>query len=120
MARFHGNVGFSIHKDDQETGIAGDQVIERPYYGTVTENSRRWQGSDTTVDDLIMGNQIVITGNDYAFRHQSAISYVTLMGVRWKVTGMRVNPPKITLTLGGVYNGPIPNGAAGQAAGHCS
>ena len=113
MARFHGLVGFRDFLDDQETGQARDLVIECPYYGRVIEHSRRWQTSDMAANDLTLGNQIAITGNDYAFRHMSAITHVQYMGCRWKVTNVRVKPPELILTLGGVYNGPIPDGSAG-------
>ena len=106
MARFHGPVGFKISDDDQETGLAPDLVVEKSYFGRVIEHSRRWQSSDMVTDDLTLGNQIAITANDYAFRHASAISYIGYMGGLWKVTSIKVKPPEIILTLGGVYNGP--------------
>lgn len=109
MARFHDKVGFRIFNDDQETGIVQDLVIEKPYYGRVIEHSRRWQTSDMATDDLTLGNQIAITANDYAFKHASAITHICYMGGRWKVTSIRVKPPEIILTLGGVYNGPNPS-----------
>ena len=106
MARFYGPVGFKISEDDQETGLSGDLVVEKSYFGRVIEHSRRWQSSDMVTDDLMLGNQIAITANDYAFQHASAISYVRYMGGLWKVTSIKVKPPEIILTLGGVYNGP--------------
>lgn len=106
MARFYGPVGFRISEDDQETGRARDLVVERSYFGRVIEHSRRWQSSDMVTDDLKLGNQIAITANDYAFEHASAISYIGYMNGWWTVTAIKVKPPEIILTLGGVYNGP--------------
>lgn len=108
MARFHGAVGFVIPIDDQETGVIRDQVVEKTYFGRVIEHNRRWQTSDTVTDDLTIANQIAITATDYAFRYASAIGYVCYMQNRWKVTNVRVKGPELILTLGGVYNGPIP------------
>lgn len=107
MARFHGAVGFSIVNDDQDTGIAGSTIVEKPYFGRVLEHTRRWAGEENGATDLTLGNQIAITANDFAFQHASAIRYVYYMGSNWQVTGMRVKRPEIILTLGGVYNGPI-------------
>lgn len=108
MARYHGAVGFRIFQDDQETGIAGDRVVERTYYGKVREHTRRWQSSDVVTNDLVLANQIAITANDYAFQHASAICYICYMRQRWSVTSVRVQGPELILTLGGIYNGPIP------------
>ena len=105
MAKFHGRVGFVTHIDDQETGVVREEAMEKTYFGKVLEHSRRWQGSDMVTDDLQLGNQISITGNDYAFRYASAIAYCEYMGCFWKVTGIKVKRPEIILTLGGVYNG---------------
>lgn len=116
MARFHGKVGFLICEDDQETGIVRNRAVEKPFYGKVMEHSRRWQTSDVVTEDLTLGNQIAITATDYAFRHASAIVYICYMGQRWKVTAIRVKGPEIILTMGGVYNGEIPEGFANAAA----
>lgn len=115
MARFHGAVGFRIVTDNQETGMVENTVVERTYYGKVLEHTRRWQSSDVVTDDLVLANQIAITANDYAFEHSTAIAYVYYMNGRWKVTSMRVKGPELILSLGGVYNGPIPDETAGGA-----
>ena len=107
MAKFHDKVGFLIPMDDQRTGVAFNRPVERSYYGKVLEHSRRWETSDSSVNDnLTISNQIAITANDYAFKYASAIAYVRWMGGYWKVSSLRVKPPEIILTLGGVWNGP--------------
>ena len=112
MARFHGKVGFVIHHDNQETGIAEEQVVEKTYFGKVQEHSRRWQSSDMVTDDLQLGNRIAITANDFAYKYASAICYCEWMGGLWNVTGIQVKRPEIILTLGGVYNGERPSGSS--------
>ena len=114
MARFHGKVGFVIFTDNQETGIAEEQVVERTFFGRVIEHSRRWQSSDMVTDDLQLSNQIAITANDFAYKHASAIRYCQFMGDLWKVESIRVKRPEIILSLGGVYNGARPAEPAGN------
>ena len=116
MARFHGKVGFLIVNDDQSTGIIGEEVVEKTYFGKIEEHSRRWQSSDMATDDLQLGNRIAIVANDFAYKHATAICYCEFMGGLWKVTGIQVKRPEIILTLGGVYNGKRANRAAGNAA----
>ena len=107
MAQFHDKVGFLIEEDNQETGIPSRMTVEKPYYGRIIEPGRRFQSAENGAEDLILGNQIAITANDYAFRHSSSITHVHYMGARWKVTAIRIKVPEIILTLGGVYNGPV-------------
>ena len=108
MARFHDKVGFLIPQDNQETGISQPKAVEKSYYGKVLEHTRRWESTEHVNDDLTVANQIAITANDYSFRYMSCIAYVRWMSSRWKVTSIRVKPPEIILTLGGVWNGPTP------------
>ena len=117
MARYHGKVGFVIYGDDQVTGIADEQAVERTFYGTVLEHSRRWQTSDMVTDDLKLSNQISITADDFSYKHASSIRYCEFMGQLWTVTDIRIKRPRIILTLGGVYNGARPANPAGSTAG---
>ncbi len=114
MARFHDKVGFLIPRDNQETGIADNVPVEKPYYGKILEHSRGWETGDNVNDDLRVSNQISITANDFAFRYMSSIGYVRWKGAYWKVVSLRVKGPDIILTLGGVWNGPTA-AAAGTA-----
>lgn len=107
MARFHDKVGFLIEENDQVTGISRRTVVEKPFYGRIIEPGRRFQSAENGAEDLVIGNQIAITANDYAFQHSSSITHVHYMGANWKVTAIRIKAPEIILTLGGVYNGPI-------------
>ena len=111
MAKYHGMVGFLVMEDDQETGMATEKAVEKPFFGRVIEHTRRWQESDHLNDDLALGNQIAIVATDYAFKHASSIAYAEFMGGRWKVTSIRVKGPEITLYLGGVWNGKTPGTA---------
>lgn len=120
MARFHGKVGFVVEHDNQETGIVEETVMEKSFFGKVLEHSRRWQSSDMVTDDLQLGNQIAITGNDYSFKYASAIKYCEFMGQLWNVISIKIKRPEIILTLGGVYNGKRPSCASGEIAGNCS
>lgn len=103
---FHDKVGFLLYEKDIQTGICSEVPVEKSYYGTVLEHSRRWSSSEHHSDDLTLANQIKITANDYAFKHMSNIAYVRYMGGYWKVDSIRVQSPNIILSIGGVWNGP--------------
>jgi hypothetical protein len=107
MAQFHDKVGFTIEEDNQLTGIPKRITVEKPYYGRIIEPGRRFQSAENGAEDLILGNRIAITANDFAFRNAFGITHVRYLGCRWKVTAIRIKAPEIILTLGGVYNGPV-------------
>ena len=102
MVRFCGKVGYA---DQVEIvpGVWEEQITERLYYGDVTRNTRRLEGSDRVNQNILVNNQISILADAYAYEHFFAMKYVWWMGQRWIVTNVEVQRPRLLLTIGGVY-----------------
>ena len=111
MARFCGKIGYS-HTEDQGNGVHKPVNVERTYMGDVVRNNRQLESGEKVNDDLTVQNTISIVADAYANDHFFAIQYVEWAGKRWKVSNVEVQPPRLLLRLGGVYNGP-----AGTPAG---
>lgn len=112
MARFYGAVGYGENVESPpDSGVWKDVITEYNYYGDVVRNTRRILEADKVNDDLSIGNSISIVADAYAREHIFAMRYVVWQGVRWNVTDVEVQSPRLLLTLGGVYNGPIPEPA---------
>lgn len=103
MAKWYGIIGYADNVE-VEPGVWEDQIIERSYYGDVTRNTRRLQNSGEINDDVTISNQISILADPYANDHFYQMRYVTFSGVKWKVSDVEVQYPRLILTLGGVYN----------------
>ena len=63
--RFFGKVGY-ISQIESAPGVWTEQITERPYYGDVTRNYRRLEGSDQINQNLITSNEISILADAYA------------------------------------------------------
>lgn len=105
MAKYYGIVGF-CKSVEKRPGVWDDQVVERKYRGDVIRINQRWQPAQKVNDDLVINNQISIISDPYAFENLYAIKYVCLTGVKWKVSNVEVQYPRLILSIGGVYNGP--------------
>lgn len=107
MARFYGAIGFEIDQNETEPGIyEPSQIIERHYIGNVLRNRRKWETSkEGTNDDLILSNRISIVCDAYMTDHWPAIKYADWCGKKWKVDSVEVAFPRVTLDLGGPWNG---------------
>lgn len=103
MARFAGNVGYGETKETAP-GVYEDVITERKYYGDVTRNTRRLEGSDRVNMNILINNTISILADAYAYDHFFNMRYVWWMGTRWIVTNVEVERPRLILTLGGVYH----------------
>lgn len=83
-------------------------MVEVSYFGDVVRNSRKLQAGESVNDDLSVDNSISIVADAYANEHFFAIRYVEWAGIRWKVSNVEVQSPRLLLRLGEVYNGPTP------------
>lgn len=108
MARFSGKVGYGTTIEEPEgSGIRIPQIEEVPYVGDVTRESRNLETGDKVNDDISVSVTISIIADPHAIEHYLKIKYVWWEGVRWKVTNVAVQRPRLILSLGSVYNGPI-------------
>lgn len=104
MAKFYGKVGYGISKETAP-GVWVDEIVERPYYGELVRNTRKMQMSDKVIDDINIANEISILADPFARDNFQYIRYVEFMGVKWKVTTIDVQFPRLILSIGGLYNG---------------
>lgn len=107
MAKFHGKVGYGS-QSETVPGVWEDGITEREYFGDVLRNSRNLREEDKVNSDISVSNSISIVADAYANEHFFAIRYVEWAGVRWTVTEVEVQRPRLLLRLGEVYNGPTP------------
>lgn len=105
MAKFHGLIGFSEQLENPDyPGVWEEQIVEKHYGGDLLHLSRSTK-SEGINDDVTINNKISILMDSYLNENLFSIRYVTFMGVRWKVSAVDVSYPRLTLTLGGKFNG---------------
>lgn len=104
MAKYFGKIGFEI-TEEVKPGIFDERKIERSYYGDVLEFSRRLQDGDNKVnDDIRLTHDISIVADPFAYDNFMSIRYLTYLGKKWKVSDVKVQYPRLILSLGGLYN----------------
>lgn len=108
MAKWHGVIGY------QETvevapGVWEERVTTREYSGNVLEYRRRYQSGEKLTDDLTVTNKISVLADPFLRSHSSILRFVSFAGAYWKVSEIGIEYPRLTLTLGGLYNGEVPN-----------
>lgn len=103
MGKYCGVIGYA---ETQETapGVWTEEIVERRVIGNVEKLRRGWRDSENLNDDTTVSASISII-DEFMFEKCFLIRYVTLYGARWKVKDIDIQPPRIILTLGGVYNG---------------
>lgn len=105
MAKWHGTVGY-VKTEETSPGIYSKVVTERSYYGDIIRNIKQWSpNSNSTNDDLTLNAQFSIVADSFVRDNIGYIKYVVYMGTKWKITSIDPQPPRLILTVGGVYNG---------------
>ena len=104
MAKWYGVIGYA-ETVETEPGLWEEKIVERPYYGDITRNTRKLQSSGSVNDNVNISNLLSIIADPYANLNFYAMRYVEFMGSKWKVTDVEVQSPRLILTLGGLYNG---------------
>lgn len=103
MAKWFGKIGFA-ETVEVRPGIWEEQITERNYYGDLVRNTRRLQSTDKLNDDIDISNEISIIADPYANQNFYSMRYVEFMGAKWKISNVEVSFPRLTLTIGGLYN----------------
>lgn len=105
MAKWFGKVGYAV-TEETEPGVWEDVITEREYYGDMTSDRWKRQNSGEVNDNITLANVISIVADPFAYQHCSKIAYVEILGEKWKVSDIdAIQRPRLTLTIGGVYNG---------------
>ena len=104
MAKYYGTIGFRTTVETKP-GIYKEQITEREYFGDVVRVARRLQTADKVNDDITLTHDVSIVADPFAYNNFQSIIYLTYLGQKWKVTNVEVMYPRLSLSLGGLYNG---------------
>jgi len=104
MAKFFGKVGYA-ETSETSPGVWEEVIVDKCYYGDVLKIARRLQNSGGLNDNVIINNEISIVADPFAYNNFFNIRYVEWSGVKWKITNVTIQTPRLILSIGGVYNG---------------
>ena len=105
--KWHGLIGFETQVEvSPGPGKATEwrpQIIPKHYYGDVTRLVKRYDGSNKINDDISINNQFSVISDPYAVQNFWSMKWIEWMGRKWKVTEVTVEPPRLTINIGGEY-----------------
>ena len=104
--KFHGNIGYVISTENPD-GTFTNEPSEVEASGDVSTFRRRWNDDSLNGDVLYTNTVVSVVLPPTASEWLPNIRYIYWRGVPWCVTSIEELPPRVNLTLGGVYNGPI-------------
>lgn len=102
--KWYGNIAYGV-TEETAPGVWTERYEIREYFGDLTRNFRRLdESSISTNDNVSVSNEISIVADPYAYNNFHTIRWVEFMGSKWTVSTVNVQPPRLILSIGGVYN----------------
>lgn len=102
MNKYYGLIGF-YEMVESAPGVWEDSIVERPYYGDVLRRQYNYRGADKINNDVDINHSISVVMDPYAYSNFSNIRYIEWMNKKWRVSGIDVEYPRLTLSIGGEY-----------------
>lgn len=103
MPKYAGLVGYVTTKETS-LGVWEQVASEHKMRGDVIRVQNSSTEGSKINDDISMNNRISLVGNQFAYQNFMNIKYIMYMGIKWKVSSVEVQRPRLILTLGGVWN----------------
>lgn len=102
--KFHGKIGYVI-SEDKGFGVYQNTPSEIEVTGEVEHFKRRWTDESLNGDMLYTNTVISFVAPPTLTENLPNIRYVIWHNVPWQITNVEEYPPRLRITLGGVYNG---------------
>ena len=104
MAKWFGKIGFEGQTVETAPSVCTEETVEREYYGDVLEWGRQLQAGDGVNDNVTFQHRLSIVADPFTHENFGSIRYAEFGGVKWKVTDVKVQYPRLILTFGGIYH----------------
>lgn len=110
MAKAFIRIGYA-RSEETDTSVYTDEIEkEGKYRAESIRSSRSMNNGEAINDEINISNRFSFVADPYAFSHFFNIRYVKYMGTTWRVTDVEVEYPRLIISVGGVYTGPVFNG----------
>ncbi len=103
--KFSGKVAFWMDDVEVRPDVYKPAIVERSYVGDVLKDNRRFQNNNTQNEEFYVSNRISVIADLYMQNNWPSIRYVVWKGAKLAVKSIDVGYPRVTLELGGEYNG---------------
>lgn len=99
--------------EEQEVrpGISEDVITESPKLAEVKQRTEAFTVEGEIIPRYRTTTSVSVLSDGVIKPDYSNLRYVLYAGVRWSISTVTHEPPRMTIFIGEVYNGPTPGGA---------
>jgi len=103
MPKFFGAIGFGV-MTETAPGVYSEDITEINYSIDIFRNTVKQESSGEINRDMNISNKLSFVADDFALSNINNMKYVIWMGSKWTVNSISVEPPRLVLQIGGLYN----------------
>jgi hypothetical protein len=109
MARFTGLVGY-VTQEESVPGVWSQSETPKMMKGDIIRQSitngkgDRVADSGKVNDDVSLGHRVSLIGDAYAFANCFNMKWVQINGIKWSISSIEMQRPRIIVSLGGMWN----------------
>ena len=109
--RYFAKLGYRYTEEQKDSegrpnGIYKEIYIERPYKAEVMSSGYQNQQGEGINDDYKITNKFSVLACDaFTLSHLNSIIWIEYLNVKWKVTSVDIQRPRLIISIGGEYNG---------------
>ena len=103
MNRFYGQIGFRTTVKTAP-GVYSEKIVERDYFGDVLRDRNKIGSSDKMNSDISVMSSISIVADPFAYENFTSMRYITMLGMKWTVTNIEIQYPRLIIEIGEKYN----------------
>lgn len=104
MAKYAGLVGY-VTQEQKVPGVWSSVENPRMMKGDILRQYSTNQDGSKVNGDVSFNHRISLIGDAYSFANYFSIKWIQNDNIKWKVTSIEIQRPRIIVSLGGVYNG---------------
>lgn len=109
MAKCYVEIGFIKTEEKLDgtahTGIWEENIVPKMYYAEIYKNYRNTTSDNKVNSDVLLNNTFSILADPYANDNYFAMRYIKFNNVKWEITNVEVEYPRLIINVGGIYNG---------------
>jgi hypothetical protein len=103
MSKCSGVIGYALAGETQP-GVWSEGIVEKKYYGDIVRDNRKVVDQSQINSSININNCISVVSNSFMLENMAFMKYITFMKSKWNITSVDVKPPRLVITIGGLYN----------------
>lgn len=104
MARFAGLVGY-VTQEETSPGIWSSVEKSVMMKGELIRQSSNNRDAGKVNSDITLNHRVSLMGDSYSFDNYYNIKWVMVDKVKWEVSSIEIQRPRLILAIGGLWNG---------------